>query len=247
MRWWMVGLVSLASYGESWAQKPKLAVPAVTAELGVPQGSANLLGEVISADIQQSGKFEVISAADIASMIGLERTKRMLQCAEDSCLTELGNALGADLMLRTTVGSIGNLRVLSLTLIDTKRGGVKGRQTETVSDDSALVAAGHRLVAKLLDLPPPPSAGMTTKRKVGFGLLGGGAVLAGVGAAFGVAAENGFNSYQTTPTNPSLASSAQGNAHAADAFYGAAVVAGVIAVYLVVSGAAEAGSAGGAP
>jgi hypothetical protein len=246
MRWW-VGCLSFALAFNALAQKPKMAVPSVSAEVGVPQGTANLLGEIISADVQGSGQYDVISSADIATMLGLERAKRMLTCAEDSCLVEVGAALGADLLLRSTVGGIGNLRVISLTLIDTKRGQVKGRQTETVPDDAALVAAGHRLVAKLLDLPPPAAPGMTTRRKVGFGLLGGGAVLAGVGAAFGVAAENSFSSYQATPTNPSFSSSAQNNAHAADALYGAAVVAGAIAVYLVVTGAAEPGSAGGVP
>jgi hypothetical protein len=88
---------------------------------------------------------------------------------------------------------------------------------------------------------------MSTRRKVGFGLLGGGAVLAGVGAAFGVVAENGVSSYQANPSNASYASSAQSNAHLADAMFGAALVTGAIAVFLVVSGAGDTGSGGGGP
>lgn len=219
---------------------PKIAVLAVHADTGVSQGSANLLLEILTSDIQQSGKFDVISAADIAAMVGYERQKKLIGCTEESCLSEIGSAIGADKVLDTSVGTIGNLRVLAIKLIDVKAGKVSRRETETLADDNALVDAGHRLVAKVLDLTPPPSKS-STRRGVGVGLAVGGVALAAGGIVFGVIAEGQLGNYRTT-ADPGAASSARTSANVADALYGTAIVAGVVGAILFLTGAPAEGA-----
>src|SRR5579871_5152154 len=155
------------------AKLPKIAVLSVHAEQGVSQGAANLLLELLTTDIQKSGKYDVISAADITAMVGFERQKALLGCTEESCLSEIGAAIGADLMLDTSVGTIGNLRVLAIKLLDVKAGRALRRETETLGDDNALVDSGHRLVARLLGLTPP-STQWSGRKSAGLGVMIGG-------------------------------------------------------------------------
>jgi hypothetical protein len=222
---------------------PRIAVPAVNAEHGVAQGSANLLGELLTTDISRSGKYEVLSASDIGAMIGFERQKELMGCTEDGCLAEIGNALGADYLLEASVGTIGNLRVLALKLIDVKIGKVKARESETLSDDNELVESGHRLLAKLLGLQAPKTT--SGRRKAGYATLGAAGLFAAGGAALGLVSQNTVGQYRSDPANSSLGNSALTQAHFADAAFGAAVVAAGVAVFLIVSGGS--GSGGSSP
>ena len=63
---------------------------------------------------------KVISADDVAAVLGLERQKELLGCPEtsSSCLVELAGALGVDVIVIGTIASVGsgytvNLRVLA--------------------------------------------------------------------------------------------------------------------------------------
>jgi hypothetical protein len=162
-------------------------------------------------------------------------------CTEESCLAEIGSAIGADLLVDTSVGTIGNLRVLALKLIDVKVARVERRQTETVADDNSLVDAGHRLVAELMGLPMP-GATSSGKRIAGIGVLAGGAAFAAAGVVFGAVAEGQLGSYRNTE-DPNAAAGARNSAHIADGAYGVAVVAALVGAVLFFVG----GSTGGTP
>ena len=57
------------------------------------------LGGVLAKSVANLG-YEVLAPSDIQAMIGLERMKDLVGCENDSsCLTELGGALGADLLI----------------------------------------------------------------------------------------------------------------------------------------------------
>ncbi len=239
--------VAVATVAASPVGSPpqKILIPAVRAEQGVPQGSANLLGEILVEDLARSGQYEALSNSDIATVLGAERQRQLAGCKQEaSCLAEIGNALGASLVLEASVGAIGQMRVLALKLVDTQRAQVKGRVTETVQDDDALIDATHRLVSKLMGLPLVESS---AKRGLapGWFVLGGGAVVAAAGGVVGLLALGDYNAFKQDPFNDALGDSAKTKANVADGLYATgAVTAGVGVVLLLLD---RAGAKGATP
>lgn len=244
----LVALVlSLTSLTASAADPPKtrVAMLAIRVEQGVSQGAANLLGDVIAADATRSPKHQLITATDVNASLSAERQRQLLGCSDEqasACLAEIGAALGAEYLLDVGVGAVGNLRILSLRLIDAREGRAVRRESESVPSEAELVASCHRLTAKLFDLPLEPSK----KGRVVPGLLvlGGAGLLAAGGVGFGIAAQSDVRAYAASPFNEALAASAQTKAGVADGLYAGAIVAAAVSAFLIITGTA--GSADGA-
>lgn len=222
------------------SSKPKVAVLAIQAEGGVSQGAANLLTEIVTTDLSHANKFEVLSSADINTMIGFERQKQLAGCKEDdTCFAEIGSALGVDLIVTGSVGALGAVRVLTLRAYDAKRSRPYGRETATVETESGLVPTTHATVAKLFGLvsPPPPAENVVAASRpipAGWFVLGGAGVLAIGGVVMGVLANDDYERFKKQPFDDALGNSAQGKAIGADVLYGTAVVAAAISVVLFI-------------
>jgi hypothetical protein len=234
--------------------KPKVAVLGVRAEAGVSQGTANLLAEIISTDVTHTGQYEVLTQADVATMIGVERQRQLLGCNQnDNCFAEIGAALGTDLILDASVGTVGNLRVLAMRLYDARKSRAVARESITVNDESALIDACHLAVSRVLGThvpsstttaapqgataTPPPEGVTASKRSLNPGwiaLIAGGGI-AIVGGVFGILALTNYNQFKMDPFNDALGNTAKTFSYVADGLYvGAAVTAIVAAIMLVV-------------
>lgn len=208
----------------------------VRAEPGVAQGAANLLGEVIAAEAARSPLHEVMTTSDVAAAIGVERQRQLLGCGEETgCLTEIGNALGADLLLDVSVGTVGNLRVLALRLVDARKGQAVRRESETVLNDSELVGASRRLTTRLFGLPPPEAQ---ARRTTAFVTLGGAGALAVGGVVVGVLANADYQAFKQDPFNDPLGDSARTKGFVADGLYAGALITAGIATVLLLTGPA---------
>jgi TolB-like protein len=132
------------------AAKQKIAVLDVRAVQGVAPGTATILTAIVVDGAAKA--FDVISQADVAAMIGFEKQKQMLGCAEDSgCLAEIGGALGVDYVLSGQVGQIGSRYHLSLQILDSRKAKVVSRAARfSEAGDDALVAAAQAAVADLV-------------------------------------------------------------------------------------------------
>lgn len=174
----------------------KLAVPDVQGVNITPE-----LGRFYSTEVARflrSEGLEVVSAADIASILGMERQKQLLGCGDGtSCMAELGSALGCDLILSLNLARLdddsyrGSIRVLSS--IDGRaraEEAVEGRGQRALLD--ALERASSRLAKKLLPQREGPPA-----RSFAWVPLAGGAVAGLVGGiSLGIAHGN----YARIPT-----------------------------------------------
>jgi len=224
-------LVSLSSWG---AEKEKVVLPPVQTEGGVTASTGDVLAEMIASDLSKTGRYELMTAADISAVLSQERQKELLGCEEgSSCMSELGSALGANKLLAVTAGTAGELRVLSMRVVDLSSAKVLRREVAQVKTDAELIGAAHRLVSMMfeLPLPPPPSS----RPRAGWFVLGGGAVLALGGVGVGIAAYSDGSHYQSAPSD-SLKSSAQLKAGVADGLYGGAVIAAGIAAAMLLLG-----------
>ncbi len=237
---------SLAQSGPTPTPQPKrkVAVLALQAESGTSQGAANLLTELVTTDLSKSEQYEVLSSADIATLLGFERQRQLAGCKEDdSCFAEIGSALGVDLLVTGSVGALGKVRVLTLRAYDAKKSRPFGRETTTVDDEAKLVDAARATAAKLFGLVAPvtvlaPTPAVTAAApkgpSAGWFVLGGAALLAVGGLTFGLLANADYEAFKRSPFDDALGDGAKGKALAADLLFGGALVTGVVSVVLLV-------------
>ncbi len=120
--------------------------------LGTDAAKAELLSEVALTEAASIAGIEVIGKSDINSIVGFEKQKQVMGCAEDStCLAEIGGALGVDYILVGSLGGLGDLFRIDLKLVDAKRAKVRARVGVTVEGkESRLVAAIQKAVHDLV-------------------------------------------------------------------------------------------------
>ena len=116
--------------------KPKIAVLGLKAAKGIDEGTVRLLDELLLTEIQEAGSFEVFGSSDIASMITLEEQRIQLTgCNDDSCLAEIGGALGVNLLVASSVGAVGDKWLLNVKLLDVSTAKVLKRSSEIVAGE----------------------------------------------------------------------------------------------------------------
>ena len=85
--------------------------------VGLEEGQGKVFSEVLTAEIDALGRFDIISGNEILTMLGFENQKMMLGCEDSSCMAELGGAVGADFLVYSNVGLVGSTYVVSVKLI----------------------------------------------------------------------------------------------------------------------------------
>src|SRR5687768_2517862 len=92
------------------------------AALGVDKDTTRVIADSVAAAVANDRNLDVISGADLRSLVDIEAEKRALGCdANESCLAEIAGALSADLVVSGSVGRLGSLVVVNLSLYDGKR------------------------------------------------------------------------------------------------------------------------------
>jgi TolB-like protein len=135
--------------------------------LGTEAVKAELLSEVALTEASRVAGLEVIGRSDIAAMVGFEKQKQMLGCADDAgCLAEIGGALGVDYVLLGSLGRLGNLYRVDLKLVDARKARVLARTGDSVTgEEEKLVAtvqkAVRELVGPLAERPPAAASAAT--------------------------------------------------------------------------------------
>lgn len=105
--------------------------------------------------------FEVVTPRDIASILGLERQKQLLGCADDGCAVELGNALGAAALVNASVAHLGGGFRATFRVISSTDGHALAQASAEGVDEatflkSLTLAAGS--IAREFGYAPPASA-----------------------------------------------------------------------------------------
>ncbi len=172
------------------ATPTKLAAPEWST-VNIPADLAAFFAGEVARTLRTQG-FEVITSRDIAAVLGLERQKLLLGCSEDtnSCMSELGAALGCDAILTANLARLDDTYQGSLRVLSSRDGKTLADEPIEASGQKALAreleAAALRLVKKLRPPPPPPSA-----RSLSWVPLAAGVALGvGAGVTLGLANTN---------------------------------------------------------
>src|SRR5437667_22938 len=64
--------------------------------------NATALADFMQAELVSPARYDVVSSADIAALLGIERQRQLMGCNEGSCAVELAGALNAKRALRGT-------------------------------------------------------------------------------------------------------------------------------------------------
>lgn len=175
------------------ADRPKLAVLDLQAT-GAPPELATALTEAMTQEVARRGFFDVISSADIRTLLGMERQKQLLGCSDDaaSCTAELAGALGARFVLSGTLSKLGDAWQLSIQTLDTQKAQPVGRSVRIATDAKELADQLPFAVAEATatPLPQPPSRVLP----VTLLAVGSAAIVAGAIVGFStLLEENGLN------------------------------------------------------
>jgi hypothetical protein len=219
-----------------------------TAGSVAPQTGA-LIAEEVARSLPPSA-FKVTTSAQLAAVLGLERQRQLLGCSGDgsSCAAELASALGADVVVQSTLSAVdGGLRC-DVAFISGRDGSTLERATVDGPSDSALLQRLHEelgsAAATLFGRERPGSrlepGSRGWRRWAWIPALAGGALLASGGALFGVTSST-WSSLTTRELTPGEARelAAQGRSQQtwAWALTGAGAAALIAAAGLFVLGA----------
>ncbi len=178
-------------------EKPGIVALDLVAVTGVKKGVARLLNEAMLSRLKASKRFSnVLGSSDFKAMLTLEQQKAALGCDDDSCLAELGGALGVPFLFGADVGVVGGRFLLNLKILRVDEATVADRRTTIYASEGELLEGLDEAVDAVVlgalgpDLPPsapvadgpkkrletkarPPWLGLSTLI-VGAGLSAGG-------------------------------------------------------------------------
>jgi TolB-like protein len=176
------------------AKRNTLLVLDLSAEGVKPELAHLLAGEVVSGLSQLRG-WDVLSAEDVRRTMSVEAEREAAGCTADSCIAQMGQAMGARYVVHGDVGVVGGTTVVHLNLFDTQTSRGVARESGEAHNDDELLGAVRAAVARIRDRVTPPVAaspdpGLATGTLVGGGVAGVGGLIAligGVGAGLSVA------------------------------------------------------------
>lgn len=165
------------------SQTPKLAAPSWTAVEVSPE-KAQFFALHLSSALRDRG-LSVITAQDIATLLGVERQKQLLGCGEDTsnCMVELGSALGAQLVLTGSIAKLETTYQVNLRVLQSADGKVVAQQAVRAETQEKLLAALDEAAGSLArQLEPRAPAG--SARNVAWIPAVGAGVFVVVGSVF---------------------------------------------------------------
>ena len=191
--------------------QPRLAVLDLVPAGGVDAASAAAFTDTLTTELAARGHFEVISSADVRTLLGVERQRQLLGCEESSCMTELAGALGSRYVASGSLTQLGAVFQLSVQVIDTQTAKPLGRASQVAPTLADLRALIPWMVADATatERPVPPSKVLPIAMISvgGAGVIAGG-IVGGLALSHeqALAADLGRPASETQPLDSPLAS-----------------------------------------
>ncbi len=141
------------------AEKPRVVVLGVVTHDKALEGVAAQVSEQIMTELTETQRVEVLGSSDLQSMLGFERQKELLGCSEksQSCIAELGAALGAPWLVAGAVAKAGKAMRVDLKLIHVADNKVVYRSGKAFKEESEVFDAVSSLSRGLLGALKAPT------------------------------------------------------------------------------------------
>jgi len=129
---------------------PKVAVKLLVGK-GVSDDTAASLTEILCTQIMTHQKYQVLCASDVkAILVATQQTALIGNCDDNACYEALGKALNTPYLIVGTVGKVGKVYTISLSLISTETKTAKNRVSHEVTGNESKLIEGIKLAADKL-------------------------------------------------------------------------------------------------
>lgn len=109
-----------------------------------------IMTETLAGEVGLVSGCSVVSQADIVAMLAYEKQKAICSDDSDSCLAEIGQALGAERVIAGTVSKLGAEYLVSARLMNVKQGAVEQRAEEPAGVKPELLRTAAKNAARRL-------------------------------------------------------------------------------------------------
>jgi TolB-like protein len=99
---------------------------------------ARALTALVTAELGKRSDLKLVTSADVQRMLGLERQKEMLGCHDDSCLAEIGGALGSRYVLSGQLEKFGSKFLLTAGVFDARTATSLVKSAQTAGSEEEL-------------------------------------------------------------------------------------------------------------
>lgn len=145
-----VTLAGQARADEQADERPKVLVYELRND-GADASVARIVGDSLTSELSSDRRLHVVSVDDVRDFIELQGTKEEAGCDVDSsaCQAEIAQAMGARYVVFGTVGKLGELSVVNLSLTDTANSEVLAREKLEVRRVEDIAPALKRVAARM--------------------------------------------------------------------------------------------------
>ena len=117
---------------------------------GADEKAVENLTQVVVHEVKNFKGVAVISRDEIKSMLLHEQSKMLMGCDDESCMAEIGGALGVQYIVSGNVGRMGETYLLHLKLINIREAKVENRVAEVFQGEESQLIAAARFAARSL-------------------------------------------------------------------------------------------------
>jgi TolB-like protein len=148
----------------------RIAVLDVRAHAGIEATLAQGVSDDLVVEVRRRALGSTVFGADeIRTLVGLERQKQLLGCAENSCLAEIGGALGARQIVSGSLNRFGGTYLLVLKLLDARNGRVIHEASSRFDGEGEILDVVASAVQRLfpaagLAAPPVPPGALSAEQ-----------------------------------------------------------------------------------
>ena len=144
-----------SSRPDSTRKQPKIAILSVQSS-AITKENLERVSDYIAEEFEKKANGKVLFLEDIRSMLQSEGVENLLSCYADTCISQIGNAIGADIVIIGGIGQLGNNYLFSLKMVDVLRDNVLSRVSTRVTGD----------IGKILDEIPVAVGNLVKKNSV---------------------------------------------------------------------------------
>ena len=112
----------------------------------IPAAVAPVVTDALTAELRKMTRASVISMEEVRQMLSYEADKKVMGCDADSCLTEIAEALGVDVVVTGSLSSVGDKSYVTFKRIEQQAGKVSQQYSKTLDQ-----AGGEEFLAILGD------------------------------------------------------------------------------------------------
>jgi formylglycine-generating enzyme required for sulfatase activity len=117
---------------------PKIAILSVQSS-SITRENLDRVSDYIAEEFEKTASGKVLFLEDIRAMLQTEGLGKLLSCFSDTCISQIGNAIGADIVIIGGIGQLGANYLFSLKMIDVLRDNVIGRTSVRVNGDAGKI------------------------------------------------------------------------------------------------------------